>query len=240
MAAEEDLFEDLGDLSDAFLEAFLSKVPEYVDTLVGKLPARTADVDTFWWLTAIGIALEEVTDAFRGGLQRRYQSYADYGLDTPMPYGPTRGLVEGYMASAAAGMNVKTRESILAGLRGDDLKNAVKDSVEKEIKQFIEALDTAFSAHDRIAMRNLGEQEGRGLWIYAGPADNRNRAFCADIVRRNSVFTAAGIEKLNEHPALHTYVPPNVAILCGGHGCRHLWLPVADNSGLLEGRDLED
>lgn len=237
------LFKELGNLSDRFLDLHRERVPEYVDTLVGKLPAKTADVDTWWWLTAIGIVLEPLIKDFKMNLSKRYESYADYGLESKVPYSPTQKLVDGHMSSAASGMDIKTRESILNGLRGEDLAAGIRNAVEKEIKDFIDALDTAFSIHDRIALRNLGEEEvGRfqDYWIYAGPADNRNRAFCADIVRRNSVFTSRGIEKLNAHPDLHKYVPPNVGIMCGGHGCRHVWLPVQPGSPLFEGRDIED
>lgn len=237
------LFKELGDLSDSFLDKHRELIPEYVDTLLGKLPARTADIDTWWWLTAIGIVLESLLRDFQRNLSQRYVSYFDFGLETKVPYSPTKKLVEGYMTEAAAGIDVQTRQSILNGLRGEDLGSGVRSAVEKEIKDFIDALDTAFSIHDRIAMRNLGEEEVerfQDYWIYAGPADNRNRAFCGDIVRRNSVFTSRGIEKLNAHPDLHKYVPPNVGIMCGGHGCRHVWLPVQPGSPLFEGREIED
>lgn len=237
------LFKELGDLSDSFLSKHLALVPEYVDTLVGKLPRDTADVDTWWWLTAIGIALAPLIQEFKQNLQQRYDSYYDYGLEAEVPYSPTQKLVEGNMTSAAAGIDIKTRQSIMNGLRGEDLGNGIRDAVEKEIKEFIEALDTAFSIHDRVAIRELGE-EGKDrfqdYWIYAGPADKRNRAFCGDIVRRNSVFTSRGIDKLNAHPDLHTYVPPNVSVMCGGHGCRHIWLPIQPGSPLFVGRTIED
>lgn len=239
-----DLFEELGELSDQFLDKYREQIPDYVDTLVGQLPAQTADVDTWWWLTAIGIALDELLKEFRQNLGKRYVSYSDYGLEKAVPYAPTRGLVEANLTAAAAGMNIKTRESILNGLRGDDLEGAIKSAVEKEIKEFIESLDTVFSIHDRIAMREAGDElVGAGLeiyWVYAGPADKRNRPFCGDIVRRNSMFTLRGIDKLNAHPDLHKYVPPNVFTMCGGHGCRHLWMPVQAGSPVAKGRDIED
>lgn len=234
------LFKELGNLSDSFLERHRGHIREYVDTLVGKLPANTADIDTWWWLTAIKIALEEPIRDFRRNLGERYQSYADYGLEKSVPYEPTKGLMESHLMSAATGMDIKTRESILNGLRGPELGEAIRDAVEKEVKEFIDALDTVFSIHDRIAMRELGDELGRTLWVYAGPADNRNRAFCGDIVRRDSVFTMSGIEKLNEHPDLHAYVPPNVFTMCGGHGCRHLWIPVANGSPIVKERTVED
>lgn len=240
----DDLFQELGELSDQFLDKYLEEVPELVDTLVGKLPARTADVDTRWWLTAISIALEDLLNEFRQTLGKRYVSYSDYGLEKGVPFAPTRALVEANLTAAASGINIKTRESILNGLRGDDLEKAVRSVVEKEIKEFIEALDTAFSIHDRIAMRELGEEFESGgkevYWLYAGPADKRNRAFCGEIVRRDSIFTMRGVQKLNDHPDLHKYVPPNVFTMCGGHGCRHIWMPVQAGSPMAEGRQIED
>ncbi len=216
---------------DAFLEGADERAQAAADKMLENMTwGELNSADLTFWAIAVNIALETEFRRLKGFLASRGKALAQEFGDERLSYAFSRRaeqLAKANADMAAASIHAKTREAIIAGLRGKDLANGLRDTIEKELVDFIKSLDTVVSVFDRIAIREVGDN-GKDLWIYAGPADNRNRAFCADIVRRKSAFTASGIDKLNAHPSLHKYVPPNVSILCGGYGCRHVWWPVSE------------
>lgn len=242
MATEaEILFRNLGSLTDDYILDMSGQVDRLTDILLSRMGSRRlSSVDLMWWATAISIVLEEPIRRFSQVIESREEALSNFGAvsDTNHEF-RARQLLSTRIGEAAASINAKTMESVAAGLRGSDLANAIRGIVDKELVALFRSTDSIFSMYDRIVMRAAGQDQDVEFWTYDGPADNRNRRFCADIVRRNSVFTAEGIEKLNAHPDLHSYVPPNVSILCGGFGCRHLWMPVFDED-IIEGMDIEN
>lgn len=127
----------------------------------------------------------------------------------------------------------RMEESVLAGASDDEVREVVTREVESSLGNVTRSGGDVLALADRVVLGGLGAD----YFLYDGPADAKNRAFCADIVRRRSVFTFRGIRALNNHPDLHKYVPPNVFVLCGGHNCRHLWLPLAEPP---EGWEVDD
>lgn len=220
---------------NADLDRFLAEMEEEADRAV----LRTLDEidgeqleqsDINFWYIAVLLSLATPMarlETFLYSRMRDLSGYFGVRVDTRLVDDAMRNARAG-VAEAAAGINSQTIQALITGLRGADLAAVVVEKTRAEVTKFAQRLDTVVSAADRVAVRDAGEKEGLGLWIYAGPADNRNRAFCADIVRRPDAYTETGIEKLNAHPSLHKYVPPNVRTLCGGFNCRHVWWPVSE------------
>jgi len=89
-------------------------------------------------------------------------------------------------------------------------------------------VNTAMAAWDRQLMDEIAEQADTSLWVYMGPMDKITRPFCRDLLGKGQTYTERGIQELNGHPLLHSYVPPNVKVYCGGYNCRHMFTPVSD------------
>jgi len=120
-------------------------------------------------------------------------------------------------------VRLRLAETMAAGgASRESIKEAVTEAIESGVSQVTTRIAETMTQADRIALESMGAS----FYEYVGPVDEKNRPFCADIVLRKRVYTPQGIERLNQHPLLHSYVPPNVAILCGGINCRHLFLPV--------------
>lgn len=66
----------------------------------------------------------------------------------------------------------------------------------------------------------LDTDEIRVRYKYIGPRDNRNRAFCAQMLSRNKVYTIEDIEKLS-NPEFGNY---NIFLYRGSFNCRHAWV----------------
>ena len=87
-------------------------------------------------------------------------------------------------------------------------------------------VNTAMAVFDQQIQDEIAEQTGFDQFIYSGPSDALIRPFCRSLIAAHKTYTAAGIEKLNGHPDLHRYVPPNVRVFRGGLNCRHMWVAV--------------
>lgn len=225
----EEFLNDLTDDLDAYLLEAEDRVEDLTDAVLQQVRGDDlTDADLNFWAIAVAIALESELRRLQTFLDQRRQILAQEFGEDRVPVSIRRqaaNMAQANTALVAAGIHVKTQESITAGLRGTDLADSIRDVIQQEISSFVKSMDTTVSLFDRLAIREVGETQD-GLWIYAGPADNRNRPFCADIVRRKVAFTNSGIDKLNTHPLLAAYVPPNVSILCGGYRCRHVWWPI--------------
>jgi hypothetical protein len=55
---------------------------------------------------------------------------------------------------------------------------------------------------------------------YIGPVDDRNRKFCADMMRKNKIYRIEDIEQLS-NPEFGTY---NIFLFRGSFNCRHAWV----------------
>ena len=78
--------------------------------------------------------------------------------------------------------------------------------------------DTAASVLNRIAVASTATGRDHETFLYSGPIDGRTRPFCADRVGR--VFSRKAIDAMDNGQL------PNVYLTCGGHQCRHTWLPI--------------
>ena len=121
--------------------------------------------------------------------------------------------------------------------RKDGFKEAVENLLESRVGTLVEQFGQALLVWDRAVLDRVADlQPEPPVWVYSGPADKKNRPFCRVIVRAPRAYTREAIERLNEHPDLDSYVPPNVFMLCGGFNCRHVFLPIsrehAKSSGL--------
>lgn len=238
----EEFLNDLSDDLDAYLLEAEDRIDELTDAVLEQVSGDDlTDADLMFWAAAVAIALAPEIQRLQIFLDRRRSILAQEFGEDRVPVAVRRQattMAQANSTQVAAGVHVKTQESIVAGLRGEDLANSIRDVVKQEVTTFVRTADTTVSLFDRVAIREVGETLD-GLWIYAGPADNRNRPFCADIVRRKVAFTDSGIDKLNTHPLLAAYVPPNVSILCGGYRCRHVWWPITKAQASQQGLTVE-
>ena len=86
--------------------------------------------------------------------------------------------------------------------------------------------DTAASVLGRIAAAASTTGRDHETFLYSGPIDGRLRPFCAEHIGR--VFSRKAIDAMDNGQL------PNVYLTCGGHQCRHTWLPIA-HGALYEG-----
>jgi len=66
----------------------------------------------------------------------------------------------------------------------------------------------------------LDTDEIRVRYKYIGPRDEKNRKFCADMLRKNRVYTIEDIERLS-NPEFGSY---NIFLWRGSFNCRHAWV----------------
>jgi hypothetical protein len=115
-------------------------------------------------------------------------------------------------------------EAALSGASEAEVREAVTREIESLLPKVTQRSVDAQTMTDRVILEGMGAP----FYAYVGPVDSKNRPFCANIAPRKAVYTPRGVESLNRHPLLAKYVPPNVAVLCGGYNCRHLWMPMMD------------
>ena len=167
-------------------------------------------------------------------------------LPEDAPPGTTQGLEEasrGVQNVARGAIREVSQEvATLAGqmaLFGQTgFKQAVKDLLDRAVAKLVKAFDQALVIWDRVVLDKIGGLKDDPVWIYEGPADKNNRPFCGVVVRQPRAYTRTGIDSLNAHPLLASYVPPNVFMLCGGHGCRHVFMPVSRQFAEAKGLEI--
>jgi hypothetical protein len=232
------MFEDLARVSDVFLEEELARVSALVQAILDS--AYSSDIDTnelAWWILLMHSVLDNIVT--RLPLDRRRQILEE-GMKTSVSEIPIEAIVareNARIEMVASSLRLRIAEGKIGGFMEEDLLKAVEQALNKGITDFIQGLDTSLSVYDRLFMQQVANQQGEHLWVYDGPLDQRNRAFCREILLERSAYTDAGVDELNSRPSLHSYVPPNVKTLCGGYGCRHMFLPItkekAASMGLL-------
>lgn len=105
---------------------------------------------------------------------------------------------------------------------------ALKDEARRVLSATRSAVDRAIQETTLLHAREVhavrAEELGADRFIYLGPADSRNRLFCADKVGKT--FTRVEIAQLDNGQGL------DVMTRCGGWGCRHHWraMPLAYES----------
>lgn len=143
-----------------------------------------------------------------------------------------RSRMVSYMRAEARAGFEQARARILQGVAlGGRVE---RDVLEQASKVFVDYMHSKVSVAVMVWQRIVIEVAARDifkgkkwLWRYAGVRDNRNRKFCASVLDMQRDFDDSQVTELNQHPDLHPYVPPNVRTLCGGYGCRHVFLPVS-------------
>lgn len=142
-----------------------------------------------------------------------------------------RSRMVAYMRAEARAGFEQARARMLQGI--DQTGKLDADVLEQARRVFVDYMHSKVAVAVMVWQRLVVQIAARRilggvdwLWRYAGVRDNRNRPFCASVLDMDRVFDDAQVEELNEHPQLHAYVPPNVRTLCGGYGCRHVFLPV--------------
>ena len=81
-------------------------------------------------------------------------------------------------------------------------------------------LQTSIAAFNRLVQLEQSKKEGLQFVLYAGPKDERNRPFCAE--RAQKVYRISEVYTWDNGQGL----PAD--IYCGGYGCRHALIPVAN------------
>lgn len=142
-------------------------------------------------------------------------------------------LVEGLrarVANTAMTLAGKLQESA-ANAQFNGAVATARDFLEKSKDELVADFVGAVLQYERIVLDVLAElstDQAEIVFIYAGPRDRKNREFCSKYAGRETsvAYTRDAIERLNDDPDLHKYVPPNVFTLCGGINCRHMFFPV--------------
>lgn len=224
------------DARDDLIDEYRQKVAEDIDFVFGRFLSGVSDdpraiVFDILLLGLLDSGMANVIDA--APFRVRAEAIARV-LPEP-PDGSTRGLsddqdaVEALMrqrVAAVAQMLATKAAELSAGGKRSGFQDAAQVILDQEAGRLADAFSNAMLLWERVVLDRIGDLMPRALWVYAGPADDRNRPFCAEIVRSNKAYTREQIEALNDHPLLDKYVPPNVFALCGGFNCRHVFLPV--------------
>lgn len=146
--------------------------------------------------------------------------------------GAERARMVAYMRAEARAGFEQARARILQGVQSNGRVEAeVLEQAEKVFADYMhQRVSVAVMVWQRLVVEVAARDVLKGqdwLWEYVGIRDTRNREFCASVLDMKRVFDDEQVQELNDHPDLHNYVPPNVRTLCGGYGCRHLFLPVS-------------
>lgn len=215
---------DLSDMTDAWEREVESRYDEIMQYVVVLLALEDFDNPRIAYVVEEAFRRAGVPDI---NLQQRLdlirRAYPGAQLSTRNAELLQRELTA-EMTALQARARQRMTESVLAGADSGAIREAVAAEVERSLGKVTATGADTLGMADRVVLGGLGLP----YFLYDGPADAKNRPFCADIVRRRTVFTPRGVQALNNHPDLHKYVPPNVAVLCGGVNCRHLWLPLEE------------
>lgn len=149
------------------------------------------------------------------------------------------GMIESRVVALTALIASKAQEMAASG-HSDGFVDVAQEIIDKAKERMAEDIATAMTMWERIVLNKIGDLMGSPVFVYAGPLDEKNRPFCRDIVSKKVAYTKSGINKLNAHPLLHSYVPPNVFTLCGGRNCRHVFLPISREAAVSQDLEIEE
>lgn len=223
------------DTRDALIDAYERAVERDIDLVFGRFLAGVSDDPR---QIAFDVVLLDLMDL---GLDRvirqsplRQRAEAITAMVPDPPEGRTTGLedfsrrVQDLMKEEVRGVaqEVATLARQMSILGTASFKDGLAHLLDRLKSKLAEAFAQALLLWDRAVLDRVAElKDGEVLWQYAGPVDGRNRPFCSVVASAPRVYTRAAVERLNEHPLLAPYVPPNVFMLCGGYNCRHVFLP---------------
>lgn len=95
--------------------------------------------------------------------------------------------------------------------------------VEKMTPQAIHKMNQErFSTPNEASV--LDNESYRIRYKYAGPRDNKNRQFCADMLRLNRVYRIEDIDRLSDETANEEFGFYEIFTWRGSYNCRHQWV----------------
>lgn len=230
----EAIFQERDDLIDAYEQT----LTQQVDFVFGQFLGGVSDDPRAITFDVLLLLLLDQNDTMReiiSSIPFRQRAEVVAQLVADPPDKSTRGLesarsslvqmIESRVVALAATLTAKAQEMAATGRR-DGFVEASGNLISNMGPALVQDIHNALLVWDRIVLEKIAETfDAPPMYIYAGPRDEKNRPFCADVVG-SPPRTREQIEELNNHPDLHKYVPPNVFTLCGGINCRHVWLPV--------------
>lgn len=209
---------------EAFLDALEPQVRETIELALGRFltglsdDPRDAAVDTLaiLLLAHMDPAIRAMPFASRAA---EIRDALDLDVSTALPissvYEGLRGSTMRLAGDLTTRLSAAASDGRTSGAR-DMARTFLTDILNKLVDTFVQAM--------LVFERSL--LGGQDEYQYVGPRDKKNRAFCRSVLDMGRIFTRAEIENLNAHPDLIPSVPPLVFTMCGGPGCRHMWLPV--------------
>ncbi len=99
----------------------------------------------------------------------------------------------------------------------------ILDTSESQIRTLY---DTSVSIFGRQVEALQAGDDPEAVFLFAGPADKKNREFCHE--RVGKVFTRAEIDQMDNGQI------DNVFLTAGGYNCRHVWMEVSKLSELQD------
>ena len=113
-----------------------------------------------------------------------------------------------------------------------DAANRIAQRLDVSQRQAVSEARTRAAMFDRAVIDNQAARHGVDSYVYRGPLDGVTRPFCRACLRLSEVYWSRDmVARLSNG---QTAVAPLFA--CGGHNCRHLLVPVTQES--IEDRGL--
>lgn len=235
-------FDERDKLLDEYQEQLDARLNSAFDRFIARLPDDPRAIA----LTILFLLLMEELESTIQSIP--WAQHAQLAATLPpedAPSGSTRGLdfaqqalvhaIESRVMALTALLASKAAEMAASGKTAGFIEEADKLSG-KLVDGTEESISTALLMWERIVLDKIADLMGDDtVFMYAGPLDEKNRPFCRDIVSKPNAYSRRAIERLNSHPLLHNYVPPNVFTLCGGRNCRHVWLPISTTHATAQG-----
>lgn len=220
------LAEDLARMADEWLDEAKDRRDRIIKVVIALLALEDDPFSPFIrrdWSNLFGEAYRRA-GVPELNLQQRVDRIRDTYPDASLPPQKAEMIREGTRTSldrVGQGIENRMRQARLSEASVEATRSALEKQLEKDVNSTSLELSETQTVTDRVVLESMGAE----YYQYVGPLDEKNRPFCADVASRNQVFTPLGIEMLNNHPELHPEVPPNVALVCGGYNCRHVWAP---------------
>lgn len=231
----QDELEGFSDYIDGVAEDLDEQVGEHFDAVRGH---NAEDEDLFELLVVSGLLLVLARMPIDGVVRRTarllrakgYKAVTDEALAVAVQEDRSR-MVAYMRAEARAGFE-QARARMLQGMTmGGTVEGDVLEQARQVFVDYMHSkVSVAVMVWQRIVVQIAAQTILGGedwLWEYVGVRDTRNRPFCASVLDMNRVFDNEQVVELNKHPDLQKHVPPNVRELCGGYGCRHIFLPIS-------------
>ena len=164
---------------DEFLNELSADLDAFLEDMQGRVEAMTDDIltqveednlsrsDLMFWAAAVAIALGPELRRLNTFMSSRSLKIAEQFGDDELARTYRRKamlMADANIGIAAAAINAKTQETVIAGVRGRELADGIRTIIEQEMADFVKSMDTTVSLFDRIAIRDVGETRDN-LWI---------------------------------------------------------------------------